>query len=376
MTSSADSSPLKQPPHVDVEVDSQDYKDALLEILAVIRPKWKKDAVRFKPLAQGMINLMLTCYVSEEVDETAVVARIFATNFAGVTMSRENEFGCTKCFAELGIGPEVYCTFKNGICSAYVSGSFFTWEDISAFRDIKVGKLVAKEFAKIHCDATLKMSSKYNIGKGMDANEMIGLMLEAWPIPIANPELHEKFYKDMYTADEFRRETALFAGDVQGGFEGIKDTLCHNDPNATNFIYQEDQGRTVLIDYEMSGLGSPIRDLGTYICMSALSIKDGDVDLKKHSPEYVRTFARTYLEELKKLNGDNSPVTDQLVEKYNILIERSILVFFLFTAIFIPQFVGSSDKVDPKTMIEVTLGRLDWYKKNKDRILKQEIPRD
>jgi hypothetical protein len=88
-----------------------------------------------------MLNLMLVCYVGDTVDESAVVARIFGTTFLNEHMSnRANEIECTRCFAELGLGPQIYCTFKNGICSEYVSGTGHTWEDISPFRDINLGK--------------------------------------------------------------------------------------------------------------------------------------------------------------------------------------------------------------------------------------------
>jgi hypothetical protein len=63
-----------------------------------------------------------------------------------------------------------------------------------------------------------------------------------------------------------------------------------------------------------------------YVRSFIAAIQDVNVDEKKHSPEYVRAFMWTYLEELRKLNGDSAPVSDQLVEKYFILVERCILV--------------------------------------------------
>jgi hypothetical protein len=53
-------------------------------------------------------------------------------------------------------------------------------------------RLVAKELAKYHCDNTQKVASKYNIGKGINPHEMIGMVLPAWPIPIQNQELHDE----------------------------------------------------------------------------------------------------------------------------------------------------------------------------------------
>jgi thiamine kinase-like enzyme len=54
--------------------------------------------------------------------------------------------------------------------------------------------------------------------------------------------MYFRFYKDMYTAEEYKKEIALFDDELKEGFAGTPTVLCHNDANATNIIYQEKKG--------------------------------------------------------------------------------------------------------------------------------------
>ena len=91
-------------------------------------------------LQQGYVNHMLACFIDQDNKDDWIVARIFGTAIAEAFFQRDVEVKNSKLYAEQKIGPPVHGAFKNGILFGFVKGKTFFWDDISAFRDIRLPK--------------------------------------------------------------------------------------------------------------------------------------------------------------------------------------------------------------------------------------------
>jgi hypothetical protein len=90
-------------------------------------------------MRQGYVNRMLACSVSDNQDQW-LVARIFGSGLdpaGGLGFRRQREVNCSKGLAELNLGPPVHATFRNGLLFGFVTGTPFSWSDLSTFRELK-----------------------------------------------------------------------------------------------------------------------------------------------------------------------------------------------------------------------------------------------
>jgi hypothetical protein len=92
----------------------------------------------FQEIAQGIVNLMVVCYTSEDYSD-AVVVRVFGNLLASV-VNRDQEVKVNKLLSEIGLGAPLLAIFKNGLCSGFIKGRGFSWKDAADFRDIGLAK--------------------------------------------------------------------------------------------------------------------------------------------------------------------------------------------------------------------------------------------
>ncbi|XP_064622704.1 ethanolamine kinase 1-like [Lineus longissimus] len=354
-------------PEIDIHVDKGDYEKDVLQIIKIIRPEWTTCCITIKPMNQGNINLMLLCHTGTE-DETAIVVRMFGVALEDL-IHRGNELAMAKCCGEIGLGPKVYCSFNNGFCSAYLPGKTFGWLE-HPFKDIENARIVAKTIARYHCRKTMEAARAYNIGNGMDLAEAAEKILIGWPVKFSDPELHELFYKDLPDKEELLEELHFIKYVIDN--MGLPRVLNHGDLNPTNFVYNENTGVMTFVDYEMCGFRIQIEDLTKFLLNTSIALTESDIEKHNHSPEFVRAFIRAYLEELRRLDGNEEIVNQEEVEKYRVFAEKFYLIMQFIHMMLLPQFVNTvgSDKISYRSFITCYKIRLKYYYENKNRVLR------
>ncbi|XP_064641041.1 ethanolamine kinase 1-like isoform X2 [Lineus longissimus] len=305
---------------IDVTVDKENYRDGLMQILLVIRPHWKAEEVRFKSMRQGYINLMLVCLVNDNQEEW-LVARIFGSGLdpAGcLGFRRQREVKCSKALAELKLGPPVYASFRNGLIFGFVAGKQYGWADVTAFREMKTARAVARALAHLHSKRTTDYTlAKYGILEGQSHNTIMKQLLDNWPQVIIDEETTAWVNNQIPPLKDRQAEFDLLLNRFDA--LNIPETLCHGDPNPTNMIYNEQEDSIILVDYEMVGMMNPLYDLAGFMGTSAFGLLP-DIESLEHTKDYQRTFVKEYLEKLAIIDKCEEPVTEDKIEGvYNII---------------------------------------------------------
>ncbi|XP_064651087.1 ethanolamine kinase 1-like [Lineus longissimus] len=353
-------------PYVDVVVNKESPRDGLLKVSAYARPRWKEDDIKIELLQQGFINHMFLCKVNGNETDW-LVARIFGVAVDAKIDKRKSELSNSKLMSELGIGPPVYATFRNGLIFGYVMGKTYFWTDFSAFKDGKLLNAVARLIAKLHSKATKQIAiEKYGVSLGSDIGKVVNDLSEmGWPDVIVDEETTQWFLSQVTTEDVRKKELTLILDSIRNlGEERI---FCHNDCNPTNVIFDEENDRVTLVDFEMCGLGQPFGDLTMILHLSATGY-DPTPD-NRHSVELQKEFIRTYLAELKRLDGSSSDVTDKEVERLREITEAYFIAMTFFFHIIAVRLVSPGRPIDPKVLLGTSTTRLKWYWKNRDRML-------
>jgi hypothetical protein len=94
--------------------------------------------VYLQPLgeAEGYLNILYK-YINTLFDD-AIVIRVFGDGF-GEYMDRLEEVKAYRLLGELDIAPELYCLFKNGMCSEFVGGKTFNIANMEG-QDLQLAK--------------------------------------------------------------------------------------------------------------------------------------------------------------------------------------------------------------------------------------------
>ncbi|XP_064630714.1 ethanolamine kinase 1-like [Lineus longissimus] len=142
-------------------------------------------------------------------------------------------------------------------------------------------------------------------------------------------------------------------------------TFCHIDCNPTNIIYLEEEDQVIFVDLEACGLCNPILDIANFLDGAASGF-DGDPTARGFTREENKDFMRVYLAERNRLDKGSEKVDETELEKYLDITEMyqigtCFMVHMMMTTL---AMAGM-----PKEYLEAGVGRLQHYRKNKDRML-------
>ncbi|XP_064642610.1 ethanolamine kinase 1-like [Lineus longissimus] len=357
---------------LDTTVDKDSNQDGLLKMLAKLRPAWKKDDIKIEPLQQGLVNHMLLCKANENKDEW-LVARIFGITVEGFIQNRQKELIHTKLMADLKIGPPLYATFTNGLVSGFTKGTTYFWTDLSAFKNIKLLKAVARAMAKIHCETTRRIAvDEYRVEKVKPMMDVLKDFTLEWPEVIVDEETTKWFNSEVPTQGERIKELDLVFGGlkvVTDNIRGHELSFCHNDCNPTNVIYDEKEDHVTFVDFEMCGLAEPLMDLSNFLVTSATGLAPDPQGLY-HSPEVSREVVLTYFREINKHDNIRDDVTEDKIQETLDIIEIiaiALLYFFHIAAVKIASLPERS--MDPKIFLGLSLARLKCYWRDRARMI-------
>ncbi|MBN3322469.1 EKI2 kinase, partial [Atractosteus spatula] len=139
--------------HFKISVDENEPKSGVLAVLEKLRPYWKPEEVKLKAnlfyffqfFTEGITNQLIGCYV-DKLMEDVVLVRIHG-KMTDLFVDRETEMKRFEVLHAHNCGPQLYCTFENGICYEYVKGTVL---GEGLVRQPAIYRLIAMEMAKLH----------------------------------------------------------------------------------------------------------------------------------------------------------------------------------------------------------------------------------
>uniref|UniRef100_A0A3B5KRP5 ethanolamine kinase n=1 Tax=Xiphophorus couchianus TaxID=32473 RepID=A0A3B5KRP5_9TELE len=132
--------------HLDVAVDEREPRRGILDLLSKLRPEWKTQHIQMKKFTEGITNQLIGCYVGSLQEPGCVLVRLYG-RMTELYVNRDREVEMFQVFNAHGCGPEIYCSFQNGICYEFVRGNVLEDE---LLRQPSIYRLIAAEMGKIH----------------------------------------------------------------------------------------------------------------------------------------------------------------------------------------------------------------------------------
>lgn len=279
------------------------------KILIKLRPTWSLDNLKHKIFTEGLTNQLFGFWqnfekISDNPKNEAIILRINGMGTEEI-INREKELDVWSSLEEIGIACQLFCTFKNGICFAYMPGKCL---DVETIAEEKVFKNVAAEMAKAHFTE-------------INLKEKATEETEACWVNYANNFLNKIQRFDHPNTNQFSKtwfQNAIKTlSDKHSSFKSKynqKLVFCHNDVLCNNILYEFDEDLPHFIDYEYAGFNYAAFDVGNHF--NEFTGTDV-IDYEKYYPEKSvrRSWAKYYLEKASELSSG----ADDNCEKLEVL---------------------------------------------------------
>ncbi|GLD62192.1 ethanolamine kinase 1-like isoform X1, partial [Lates japonicus] len=95
---------------------------------------------------EGITNQLIGCYVGSLQEPGCVLVRLYG-RMTELYVNRDREVEMFQVFHAHGCGPQIYCSFQNGICYEFVRGTVL---DDELLRQPSIYRLIAAEMGRIH----------------------------------------------------------------------------------------------------------------------------------------------------------------------------------------------------------------------------------
>ncbi|KOB75530.1 Choline/ethanolamine kinase [Operophtera brumata] len=303
--------------YVPVKIEENDLYTGIKKLLQVIRPSWPSENIKFKLFTDGITNKLVACQHSTE--DEIVLVRIYG-NKTDLLIDRNAEIRNIKTLNVLGLAPQVYGIFENGLAYQYYPGVTL---NVDTVLDEKVWPLVAKNMAKMH---------KVDLGK-----EFLCLL----PEPFNTEAKETRFVNSFGSITKLRIEFERLKSHLTKTMSPI--VFAHNDLLLGNVIYNKDEGTISFIDYEYA----------TY-----------NYQAKYPSKDFQISWIREYLTEY----ADSKPSEEDIERVYDEVQLQTLASHFLWGVWSLVQFEHSDIDFDFGRYAEVRLNR---YYELKNKTLKE-----
>lgn len=132
---------------VPIKIDENDIYAGVTKLLKNIRPKWNKENIKLKTLTDGITNKLVSCqYLEGNEKHDIVLVRVYG-NKTDLFIDRTAEIRNIKTLNVLGLAPQVYGVFENGLAYQYYPGITL---DVESVTNNNIWPLVATQMAKMH----------------------------------------------------------------------------------------------------------------------------------------------------------------------------------------------------------------------------------
>ncbi|XP_051916527.1 ethanolamine kinase 1-like [Hippocampus zosterae] len=236
--------------HIDVHVDESEARTSVLDLLRMLRPHWMPQDIRMKTFTEGITNRLLGCSVDES---DCVLVRVYGQQ-TELFVDRQREVEMFRLLHSHGRGPQIYCSFRNGICYQFVPGDVL--EDRLLCQP-SIYKLIAAEMARIHSicppnahprERLLWTKMSHFLTLLEDSGKLSG------PSSSSGPQLPSLAMLSA-EAESLERHLSPLGSPI---------VLCHNDLLTKNIIHDREQGRVSFIDYEYAEYNYQAFDIGNH----------------------------------------------------------------------------------------------------------------
>ncbi|XP_016534056.1 ethanolamine kinase 1 isoform X2 [Poecilia formosa] len=294
--------------HLDVAVDEREPRRGILDLLSKLRPEWKTPHIQMKTFTEGITNQLIGCYVGSLQEPGCVLVRLYG-RMTELYVNRDREVEMFQVFQAHGCGPEIYCSFQNGICYEFVRGNVLEDE---LLRQPSIYRLIAAEMGKIHSiqpkrgqptepQLWTKMSHFLTLMKSSITRNPAEQACTKSSLPLREVPSYEVLLEEMESLKRHLSQT------------DSPTVLCHNDLLTKNIIYNCQEGSVKFIDYEYADYNYQAFDIGNHFNEFA-GVTDVDYSLYP-SRELQRDWLTAYLESYKRSTGHNVTVSDEEVTK-------------------------------------------------------------
>ncbi|XP_068170307.1 ethanolamine kinase 2 [Antennarius striatus] len=296
--------------HVDVHIDELEPLQGILVLLRRIRPEWKSQDIQMKTFTEGITNQLIGCFVGSIQDPGCVLVRLYG-KMTELFVNRDREVEIFQVLHAHGCGPQIYCSFLNGICYEFVRGRVL---DDDLLRQPPTYRLIAAEMGRIHsiqppCGRPVQpllwttMSHfltlvKNGINGGADGQQRpkSTALQEVPSVETLSAEL-----------DALKNHLSRIDSPT---------VLCHNDLLTKNIIYNQEEGIVRFIDYEYADFNYQAFDIGNHFNEFA-GVNDVNYSLYP-SKELQRDWLMAYLESWKRSSGRDAIVTEAEVTRLHV----------------------------------------------------------
>ncbi|KAF6721542.1 Ethanolamine kinase 1 [Oryzias melastigma] len=346
--------------HVDIHVDEHEPRRGILELLSKLRPHWKAEDIQMKAFTEGITNQLIGCFVGSLQEPGCVLVRING-RMTELYISRDREVNMFQVFHAHGCGPEIYCSFQNGICYEFIRGSVL--ED-HLLQQPSIYRLIAAEMGRIH-----SIPPKHNLPVGpliwTKMTHFLTLMqsgANSAPTPTQRTRSRAAV-QDMPGHEVLSAEMQSLRRRLSQTDSPI--VLCHNDLLTKNIIYNSTENMVKFIDYEYADYNYQAFDIGNHFNEFA---GVADVDYSRYpSVALQRDWLTAYLESYKHNTGREVTVTEAEVTQLYIQVCKFSLASNFFWGLWaILQSRFSSIDFDFQ---RYALMRLNYYFEKKEEYL-------
>uniref|UniRef100_A0A3Q3EDZ1 ethanolamine kinase n=1 Tax=Labrus bergylta TaxID=56723 RepID=A0A3Q3EDZ1_9LABR len=278
--------------HVDIHIDEQESLRGILELLSRLRPHWKAEDVQIKTFTEGITNQLIGCFVGSLQEPGCVLVRLYG-RMTELYVNRDREVEMFQVLHAHGCGPQIYCSFQNGICYEFVRGTVL---DDELLRQPSIYRLIAAEMGRIHsiqpkCGRPVEPLLWSKMSRFLTLVQSSTQTAPHYEVPS-----FETLSEEM---DSLQRHLCQIDSPT---------VLCHNDLLTKNIIYNHKEGMVKFIDYEYADYNYQAFDIGNHFNEFA-GVNDVNYSLYP-SRELQRDWLTAYLESYKHSSGREVAVTE------------------------------------------------------------------
>uniref|UniRef100_A0AAY4DHB5 ethanolamine kinase n=2 Tax=Denticeps clupeoides TaxID=299321 RepID=A0AAY4DHB5_9TELE len=290
--------------HLDIFVEEDEPSSGVMKLLKSLRPQWKPEDIGMKVFTEGITNQLMCCYVGSRCDSGAVLVRIYGQK-TELFVDRDREVEMFQLLHEHGCGPQIFCSFQNGICYEFVQGITL---DESALRQPAVYRLIAAEMGRLHAIKS-RMSSVPAPVLWTKISRLLQLVKES--LKDTSTQQRRALLQEVPSVHILSCEMEELKQHL--GHVDSLTVVCHNDLLTKNIIYNHNQGCVKFIDYEYADFNYQAYDIANHFNEFAGVM---EVDYRLYpSWELQKDWLFTYLETFKRCTGLVDPVTEHEVQE-------------------------------------------------------------
>lgn len=317
---------------VAVKIDENDLYTGVLKLLESIKSDWAANNIKLKTLTDGITNKLVSCqHLGKEKENDIILVRVYG-NKTDLFIDRTAEIRNIKTLNVLGLAPQLYGIFENGLAYQYYPGNTL---DVDTVIDDQIWPLVAKQLARMH-----KVSLRNEIPKEPFVWDKIEQFLSLIPQPFSTEAKQTRFANSFNSITKLRIEYERLKSYLSKTNSPL--VFAHNDLLLGNVIYNKDEGTISFIDYEYAAYSYQAYDIANHF-NEFVGLTIEDIDYKKYPcKEFQLNWLKVYLSEYM-----NSDPTDEQIEKvYAEVHQLALLSHFLWGIWSLVQFEHSDIDFD------------------------------